>query len=651
MMTSHYSKGKLFTVGGAVPTEEAYIYVYRPADKQLFDAVLSGEYCNILTPRQMGKSSLMVRTAEHLQQKGVRTTVIDLTDIGTELDAEEWYFGLIACLKQELGLAVDERAWWDEHSQKAVSQRFLDFLRYVVLKEIAAPVVIFVNEIDATLSLPFTDGFFAALRVAYNTRTSDPVYKRLTFVLLGGVRQVDLVKDRFRLPYDIGLSIDLHDFTPEETKDLLPGLEAIPADETEVILERVLYWTGGHPYLTQKICAEIAAAGDGPWPAKRIGKLVERSFLSGRARREESNLQFVRNYIRESRNREQMLRIYKQVREGDKPVADDKRDPVKSQLKLAGLLKVTPQSTLTVRNRIYKEVFNPQWIGETLPKVGRPQMATVTTVGTAFALTVLIASLLSAFIIKNGSFETPELSGWDIEGTLPVVRGEIATEGLYSAQLGAEVTPGPQSAGRGVLYQAIEVMNPKDKTQPVLIFSYKMVANDIMSFSHFHVWLEEENSKNKYEIKRDGFNSCDREEPAAGHDFSWRTVRHNLSGFEGKKGWLKFEVRNIWPNAKGIWAYVDNVRIENFHLVYLPVTYRADSVSAEGCDDICANDCDDDCSCGDKPYCCPCICERDPDDDKVASCYPCVTPTPKPSSGVSSLSLPRPPTPTPTPSP
>ena len=36
----------------------------------------------------------------------MRTAVIDLTDLGTELNADEWYLDLMACLKQELGLAV-----------------------------------------------------------------------------------------------------------------------------------------------------------------------------------------------------------------------------------------------------------------------------------------------------------------------------------------------------------------------------------------------------------------------------------------------------------------------------------------------------------------------------------------------------------------
>ena len=51
-----------YVVGGTVP-RDAPSYVVRRADQELVDALRRGEFCYVLTPRQMGKSSLMVRTA------------------------------------------------------------------------------------------------------------------------------------------------------------------------------------------------------------------------------------------------------------------------------------------------------------------------------------------------------------------------------------------------------------------------------------------------------------------------------------------------------------------------------------------------------------------------------------------------------------
>jgi len=383
------STNPFFTVGGTLPLDAAY--VVRLTDEQLLHATLSGEYCNVLTPRQTGKSSLMVRTADLLRREGTRTAVIDLTDIGTELDAEAWYLGLVTRLKSQLGLAVDERAWWEAHAQQGVVQRFSDFLRDVLLEEIAGPVVVFVDEIDSTLGLSFTDDFFAAIRAAYNARASDPAYNRLTFVLLGVVRPADLIKNRSRTPYNIGLSVNLKDFSLEEARALLPGLEAISAEQAEAILKRVLHWTGGHPYLTQKVCAEIVATSDGGWTDERIDQLVKRLFLADEARKE-SNLQYVRDRIHESRDREKILRLYRRVLAG-KSVPDEERDPLKSLLKLIGLLDVTPGGTLAVRNRIYETVFDAHWVQETMPKVTPTRIAIVATAVAVVAL-VLVGWLL-----------------------------------------------------------------------------------------------------------------------------------------------------------------------------------------------------------------------------------------------------------------
>ena len=54
-----------FVAGGTLPLESRS-YVKRRADDVLFEKILERKFCYLLTARQMGKSSLMRRTARRL---------------------------------------------------------------------------------------------------------------------------------------------------------------------------------------------------------------------------------------------------------------------------------------------------------------------------------------------------------------------------------------------------------------------------------------------------------------------------------------------------------------------------------------------------------------------------------------------------------
>jgi hypothetical protein len=77
-----------YITGGTMPVD-ASSYVERQADRDLLSALLAGEYCYVLNTRQMGKSSLMVRTAARLREEGVRVAVLDLTLVGQNLTPEQ----------------------------------------------------------------------------------------------------------------------------------------------------------------------------------------------------------------------------------------------------------------------------------------------------------------------------------------------------------------------------------------------------------------------------------------------------------------------------------------------------------------------------------------------------------------------------------
>jgi tetratricopeptide (TPR) repeat protein len=389
------SSSPTFYVAGGTLRQDAPSYVARRADTELYDGLQRGEFCYVLTSRQMGKSSLMVRTAGRLRAEGVKVVVLDLTAVGQNLTPEQWYDGLLMHLGEQLGLEDEIEQFWERHPRVGPLQRWMGVLREVVLPHIkrmdetasdavhtsirphahTSRLVIFVDEIDTVRSLPFsTDEFFAAIRACYNRRAEDAEFERLTFCLLGVAAPTDLIQDTRMTPFNVGRRIELTDFTEEEAKPLAQGLGNGEMGEwgnetAQAVLRRILYWTGGHPYLTQRLCravAEHALTPPHPRAHTVVDQLCEELFLSARARERDDNLVFVRErMLRSDADLASLLDLYAKVRRG-KAVRDDERDPLVTILRLSGIAR-SEGGNLRVRNRIYERVFDPKWILENLP--------------------------------------------------------------------------------------------------------------------------------------------------------------------------------------------------------------------------------------------------------------------------------------------
>src|SRR5690349_12490656 len=104
---------EVFFVSGGTMPEAAASYVERAADRQLYEGLLAGRFCYVLNSRQIGKSSLCVRTKARLEEEGVHTVFVDLTRIGgTNVTVDQWYAGIALEIGRSLGLRQQIVAFW-----------------------------------------------------------------------------------------------------------------------------------------------------------------------------------------------------------------------------------------------------------------------------------------------------------------------------------------------------------------------------------------------------------------------------------------------------------------------------------------------------------------------------------------------------------
>ncbi len=358
-----------FVTGGTM-APKAPSYLVRAADDEILQQLLDGQFCYVLTSRQMGKSSLLSRAAMRLRENGRAVSFFELSAIGINLTASQWFDGILERVGADFDLEDEIDEFREKNATLGPQQMWLEVLRRVILVNIPnRNIVIIVDEIDMVRSLREnfdTDEFFSGIRELYNRRSHDPELQRITFCLLGVASPGDLMANKQVTPFNIGNRIEIRDFTRAECDGLANGFPDLQPDAITPLLDRIHYWTGGQPYLTQRLAKAVAQDPSVRNPAA-VDEIAKNLFLSQKARETDSNLTFVRDrVIKEPEGSAPLLTLYLQVIKGKK-TPDSEINPATTKLKLAGLVR-NENGLLAVRNPIYKHNFNARWVRENLPR-------------------------------------------------------------------------------------------------------------------------------------------------------------------------------------------------------------------------------------------------------------------------------------------
>ncbi|HID64297.1 MAG TPA: DUF4062 domain-containing protein [Anaerolineae bacterium] len=348
----------IFQAGGALPADHP-TYVERQADHDALRAALDGEYLHVIAPRQVGKTSLLKRLAVRLGEMGWRCAYVDLSTL-MDFPKPDWY--------AELGKALAHSLTPDQ--APALSNQ-VDLRRYLLDQALPWPnsqpcIALFLDEVEGTGKAqdtdgtPFSDTFFMTLRNLYIQW--DNYGGTLVVALAGAVDPSDLVKDPDISPFNVGREIGLDDFTSAETRVLTDHLADLNLPVDEAVHQAIYNWTNGHPYLVQRICAELEKnarnSGLTAIVPDHVDHVVKQVILNPvNPLQQDKNLRHVTKML--SRLSAPAAELWSRLRAGESISRREAADNLYLELYLTGAVKARA-GRLVIRNRIYAQAFGEQ---------------------------------------------------------------------------------------------------------------------------------------------------------------------------------------------------------------------------------------------------------------------------------------------------
>ncbi len=244
---------------------ESKFYVERPGDTICQREIQrTGVTVAIKAPRQMGKSSLLVRAAAQARQAGKQVAFLDfqLLDDSTLRDPAQFFKGFCHWIADELDLDDQVEEYWKRGLGNV--QLCTKYLSRHVLKVINGPLVLVMDEVDRMLLSMFYSDFFGMLRSWHNSRRAGSEWQQLDLLLVISTEPYLLINDLDQSPFNVGEVIRLGDFSREQVAELNVR-HGGPFSAAE--LDRLQALLNGHPYLTRQAMYRVAI---GEYTAERL---------------------------------------------------------------------------------------------------------------------------------------------------------------------------------------------------------------------------------------------------------------------------------------------------------------------------------------------------------------------------------------------
>ena len=197
------------------------------------------------------------RIRHQAEQQGDKTVYLSLQLAATKCfsDVDTFLKWFCASVARALDLAPNLDEYWDLAEVMGGNLCCQDYFERYLLPVINKPLTLALDEVDRVFEYPdISADFFALLRVLHEEGKQRSIWKQLRLIIVHST-EVYLPLNLNQSPFNVGLPVELPEFTPEQVL-LLAQTYQVDWSEKEVL--SLMEMVGGHPFLVRLALYHVA---------------------------------------------------------------------------------------------------------------------------------------------------------------------------------------------------------------------------------------------------------------------------------------------------------------------------------------------------------------------------------------------------------
>lgn len=326
---------------GPVPVASDFYIDRLPIETRCYDAISRpGALIRIKSPRQMGKTSLLYRICDRAEKQGYRVVRLNLSkadkSVFSNLDRLLRWF--CACISLELKLETQPKEDWDSDRGSIVN--CTTYVQAQILEQLQQPFVLALDEVDWLFDAQeVSQGFFSMLRSWHEEAKTIEAWEQLHLIVVHSTEDYGRL-DLNQSPFNVGLPVELPEFTPQQVEDLLKRYRL---DWHQNWVQRLMAVVGGHPYLVRLAIDELS------WQKATLTQLLQEAPTDAGIYTDH-----LRRHLKNLQERPELAAAFHQVVNASEPLQLDTMQAYK--LYSMGLVRRTGNQ-VSPRCRLYQEYF------------------------------------------------------------------------------------------------------------------------------------------------------------------------------------------------------------------------------------------------------------------------------------------------------